>query len=154
MADIYYPHDYLPLPLQSDLSFKPVSPFLRTNLTSGRARQRRLYTSVPTQVPLKWFFKKQGIAQYFEAWYRDRLTDGESWFYMKVKTPLGVELYKCRFTDIYEGPMLLAGKFWQYTATIELWERPIIPQEWTDFPDYVVNSDIIDLAMNREWPES
>ena len=154
MVDIYYPHDYLPLPLQDGLAYKPVSPLLRTSLTSGRARQRRLYISVPTQAAVRWLFKKQSQAQLFEIWYRDMLTDGAAWFYMKLKTPLGVEQYKCRFTDIYEGPVLLAGKFWQFTATLELWERPILPVGWGEFPDFIINSNIIDVALNREWPEA
>lgn len=154
MTDIYYPHDYLSLPLQNGISFKPVSPLLRTNQTSGRARQRRLYTSVPTQTPVKWLFKTAGQAQLFEAWYRDKLADGSAWFLMKLKTPLGLNLYKCRFTDIYEGPTLTGGRYWVYSATLELWERPILPSEWTDFPEFIVNSDILDLAINREWPGS
>jgi hypothetical protein len=38
MADIlYYPHDYLPLPLMDGYGFKHISPLLRTEMTSGRA---------------------------------------------------------------------------------------------------------------------
>lgn len=154
MIEIYYPHDFLPVPLQDGLAYKPVSPLLRTSLTSGRTRQRRLYVSVPTQASVKWFFKKPIHAQVFEAWYRDQLNDGTAWFYMKLKTPLGVEQYKCRFADIYDGPALLAGKFWQFTATLELWERPVLSPGWGEFPDYIVNSSIIDLALNREWTEA
>jgi hypothetical protein len=49
MTDIYYPHDSLPMPLQDGYGFQPVSPLKRTQLTTGRARQRRAYTSTPTQ---------------------------------------------------------------------------------------------------------
>jgi hypothetical protein len=47
-------------------------------------------------------------AQLFEAWYREAITDGVDWFFMKLQTPLGVQFYKCRFTDIYQGPTLVA----------------------------------------------
>ncbi|MCW2473427.1 MULTISPECIES: hypothetical protein [unclassified Symbiopectobacterium] len=153
MADIYYPHNYLPIPLQNGFGMKPVSPLLRTEMTSGRARQRRQYTSTPTQAGVTWSFKKDAQAQLFEAWYRDTINDGSAWFYMNLKTPKGVESYKCRFVDIYEGPILLSGKYWQYSATLELWERPILAPGWAEFPDLVVNSNIIDLALNREWPQ-
>ncbi len=153
MADIYYPHDYLPLPLMEGYGFKPVSPLLRTEMTSGRARQRRQYISTPTQATVKWTFKTDSESQLFEAWFRDALTDGVAWFNMKLHTPRGLEFYKCRFTDIYEGPTLIAPKYFQFSATLELWERPILPAGWGEFPDLVVNSNIIDLALNREWPQ-
>lgn len=153
MADIFYPKE-LPIPLKDGFGFEPVSPFLRTTLTSGRSRQRRLYTSVPTQSSVKWSFKKDNEAQLFEAWFRDALMDGVAWFYMRLKTPLGIQPYKCRFVDIYQGPILASGKFWQFTATLELWERPLLPPGWVLFPELVAGSDIIDLALNKEWPEA
>lgn len=86
--------------------------------------------------------------------YREKITDGADWFFMKLQTPLGVEFYKCRFTDIYEGPTLVAPIYWKFTATLELWKRPVLPDGWVDFPDFIINSDILDLAVNREWPEA
>lgn len=157
MSDIFYPHEYLPAPLLSptgDTGFTPVNPILRTTMTSGRARQRRLYTSVPTQSNVKWHFKKDGEGQLFEAWFKHNLNDGISWFYMRMKTPLGVKYYKCRFISIYDGPYFLAPRGWQYTATLELWERPVLSAEHLEFPDYIVNGDIVDIASNREWPKS
>lgn len=153
MADIFYPKE-LPIPLKDGFGFEPVSPFLRTTLTSGRSRQRRLYTSVPTQASVKWSFKKDNEAQLFEAWFRDALMDGIAWFYMRLKTPLGIQSYKCRFAGPYKGPFLVSGKFWQFTATLELWERPLLPPGWGLFPELVAGSDIIDLALNKEWPEA
>lgn len=57
MTDIYYPHDSLPMPLQEGYGFQPVSPLKRTQLTTGRARQRRAYTSTPTQASITWLWK-------------------------------------------------------------------------------------------------
>ncbi|MCK6977698.1 hypothetical protein [Enterobacter roggenkampii] len=153
MAEIFYPKE-LPIPLKDSFGLEPISPFLRTKLTSGRSRQRRIYSSVPTQASVKWSFKKDNEAQLFEAWFRDALTDGVAWFYMRLKTPLGIQPYKCRFVDIYQGPILASGKFWQFTATLELWERPLLPPGWGLFPELVAGSDIIDLALNKEWPEA
>lgn len=48
MADIFYPEEYLPMPLMDGYGFKPISPLLRTEMTSGRAQQRRRYTSTFT----------------------------------------------------------------------------------------------------------
>lgn len=150
---IFYP-DQLPVPLKDGFSLQPVSPFLRTPLLSGRARQRRLYTSVPTQAQVRWSFKKDNEAQLFEAWFRDVLQDGLAWFFMRLKTPLGIEFCQCRFVDIYEGPILSSLKYWQFTARLELRERPLLPPGWGAFPDLIVASDIIDVALNREWPDA
>lgn len=153
-TSLNYPHEYLNLPTQDGYGFQPTSPLLRSQLTSGRARQRRLYTSVPTQAKVIWLFDNDPQCQLFESWYRDVISDGVDWFNMKLRTPLGVEIYVCRFTDIYEGPTLQGGKYWQYSATLELWVRPILPPGWGEFPDMILNQSIIDKAMNREWPES
>ncbi|MCG8709274.1 hypothetical protein JHU04_002515 [Brenneria sp. 4F2] len=153
MAELYYPHDYLPMPLRTGLGFKPVSPILRTEMTSGRARQRRRYKSTPTQAEITWVMT-DSQSQLFEAWFSEIIIDGSSWFYMQIRTPMGVQSYKCRFTDIYEGPTLFAIGRWQFSATLELWERPILPPGWAEFPDFIVNQSIIDIALNREWPEA
>jgi phage-related minor tail protein len=70
MADIIYPDEYLPMPLMDGYGFKPISPLLRTEMTSGRARQRRRYTSTPTQASVKWIFQTDALAQVFEAFFR------------------------------------------------------------------------------------
>ncbi|EOY8497439.1 hypothetical protein [Providencia stuartii] len=154
MTEITYPHDYLPLPQQEGYAFQPVSPLRRTQLSSGRARQRRAYTSTPTNASVSWYFEKDQQAQLFEAWFRDALSDGAAWFMMKLQTPLGVELYKCRFMDIYDGPTLAPPKHWKFSATLELWEKPLLPKDYGLFPEYIVQSDILDIALNREWPEA
>lgn len=94
MADIFYPDEYLPMPLMDGYGFKPISPLLRTEMTSGRAQQRRRYTSTPTRASVKWIFKTDALAQVFEAFFRDALKDGQSSFYLKLQTPIGVKPYK------------------------------------------------------------
>lgn len=152
-TDINYPHEYLPLAQRTGLGYQPTSPVLRTELTSGRARQRRKYTSTPTQAGVTWIFTDVQ-SQLFEAWFRDALVDAANWFNMRIRTPLGLSDYVCRFTDIYQGPTLVGLGYWQFTATLELWERPILPPGWGEFPDLIANQSIIDFAMNREWPEA
>lgn len=152
-TDINYPHEYLPLAQRTGLGYQPVSPLLRTELTSGRARQRRKYTSTPTQAGVTWIFNEVQ-SQLFEAWFRDALTDGVAWFNMRIRAPIGLDDYACRFVDIYQGPTLIGLGYWQYSATLELWERPILPPDWGYFPDFIINQSIIDLALNREWPSA
>lgn len=90
MTDIYYPHDCIPGPTYDNYGFEPTDPMIRTDRVGGLARQRRKYTSVPTDNTVVWQFKTDAQAQAFEAWYRDVLTDGVAWFYMKCKTLLAL----------------------------------------------------------------
>ena len=122
-------------------------------MTSGRTRQRRKYTSVPTEASVSWVFN-DAQAQLFEVWFRDVITDGAAWFNMRMRTPMGVGDYVCRFKDIYDGPVLFGLGFWKITATLELWERPILPPGWGNFPEFIVGQSIIDYALNKEWPEA
>ena len=57
----------LPYPQKEGLGFTPVNPILRTELTSGRARQRKRFTSTPTMVSFTWVLNDQQAAL-FEAW--------------------------------------------------------------------------------------
>ncbi|HBN2794824.1 TPA: hypothetical protein L2B26_005806, partial [Klebsiella oxytoca] len=126
-TDINYPAEYLPCPLKENFGLKPTSPLKSSTMVTGRRRQRRAYTSVPSQTSVAWIFT-DGQAQLFEAWVRDITMDGANWFNMPLLTPLGQQDYVCRFTDdFYEGPTPEGGKYWRYTATLELWERPILP---------------------------
>ena len=152
-SNIFYPTKYLPCPLKDGFGLKPVSPLRRTNLTSGRARQRRVFTSTPSATDIQWLFDDKQ-AQVFEAWFRDVIKDGALWFNMPLLTPIGKKNYLCRFTDIYEGPTPEGGLYWRFSANIELWERPLPPVDWGNYPELLIGSDIIDIAINREWPQA
>lgn len=147
----------LPLALQAGYALQHQSPFMRTEMQSGRARQRRMFTSVPSVVSVSWIFETDGEARLFEGWFRDDLgaKDGENWFGMPLQTPLGTYHYDCRFTEMYRGPTLVGGDMWQISASLEIRERPVVEVDYaTILPGYVLLSDIFDLAMNREWPEA
>lgn len=150
---INYPGDYLPCPLKEGFGLKPTSTLKRTTMVTGRARQRRAYRSVPTETAVSWIFS-DAEAQLFEAWFRDVLNDGQAWFNMPLLTPVGSRNYVCRFTDIYEGPTPEGGMFWRYTARIELWERPMVPPPWGNYPEWIAGSSLLDIAINKEWPKS
>ncbi|SDI77745.1 hypothetical protein SAMN05216588_12463 [Pseudomonas flavescens] len=156
MADLpQYPHHLLPMPQQEGYAFTPVSPLLRTSMQSGRARQRRNYRSTPTEVPITWLFVSDAQAQLFEAWFQDALADGALWFEMQLKTPAGIQSYRCRFIEIYDGPALIGGRYWRFTSTLELRERPVIQGGWgLDYPEALRYMNFIDLTINREWPQS
>lgn len=144
--------DGLPCALREGYGLQPVQPFTRTKMQSGRARQRRTFTSVPVIAQVSWVMT-EGQAMAFEAWFQDAINDGVDWFNCELKTPMGLKPYVCRFTEIYNGPELLGVNSWKISAELELFERPLVPRELRPFPELIIGSSIIDLAINREWPE-
>lgn len=147
---IEYPKT-LPLPLQEGYGMQVGSPLQRTEMESGRARQRRKFSNVPTIIDVVWMMT-EGQAQLFEAWFRFSIKDGAEWFECPLRTPMGLKQYVARFTDIYSGPALVGGSYWRFSARIELRERQTLGAGWMDVSEYIIHSDIFDRAMNYEWP--
>jgi hypothetical protein len=150
MATINYPIG-LPLPLRNGYELNHISPLMRSELQSGRARQRRRYTSVPSMASVSWNMSQQQ-AQLFEAWFRWELLDGTEWFNAKLRTPVGFQDYECRFADMYTGPQLIGIDRWAFSATFEIRERQTLIQGYELLPSFVLYPDIFDRAMNQEWP--
>lgn len=151
-TDINYPEG-LPWPVRDGYDLNHVSPFTRTPMDSGRARQRRRFSSVPTNVTVGWIFSEQE-ALIFEAWFRDKIHDGTDWFNCPLKTPMGEKPYVCRFTEMYRGPTPTGICKYKVTAALEIWERPLLAPGWGNFPDFIRYADIIDLALNDRWPKA
>lgn len=148
---IKYPEG-LPVGLHSGASYQLQDPMVRTPLVSGRARQRRAFTSVPQGRRISWLFTDtQGQA--FEAWWRDQLKDGVNWFECPLGSPLGNSLYTCRFTQVYSGPTRVAGGLWSYSAELELRDRAVPPVGNGEFPEYILMAGIFDRAINSDWPD-
>lgn len=147
---ILYPAG-LPRGLHNGRTYQTVSPLKRSQLESGRARQRRNFTSVPTMAQISWIFNGKEC-QLFESWWRDGLIDGSQWFEAPLETPLGYLDYTARFTDIYDGPSRVGPNLWSISAELELRERPVLEDGWYILPEFILNPEIFDYAMNREWP--
>lgn len=152
MALPIYP-PLLPLGLHSGRTYQLVNTIQRSELQSGRAIQRRKFTSVPQGASIQWFFNS-AETQLFEAWYLNTINDGEAWFSCELKTPLGLSEHTCRFTKVYKGPDLVGPDQWAISAELELRFRAVIDAAWVQFPEFILYSSIIDRAMNQEWPEA
>jgi hypothetical protein len=150
---IEYPQG-LPYPLRDGLSLQTVDPALRTQMQSGFARQRRQYTSTPTMSSVSWQLTEQQ-AVLFEAFFEEVLVSGSLWFECPMKTPMGAREYIARFAGMYSGPVLVPHNRWRISATLELRERPILRGGWALYaPDYILGSDLMDIAMNEKWPRA
>lgn len=142
----------LPCGLQTGYGLQHVSPLIRTPMVSGRARQRRAFTSTPTIASVQWLFTRPQ-AQAFEAWFRSTIHDGADWFTVRLSTPLGSHDYLARFAGMYDGPRLAGGRYWEIAAEVELEERAVLPWPWGEYGiDLILNQEIIDRALNAEWP--
>lgn len=139
----------LPCPLRAGYSINPENNIIRTPMVSGRARQRVQYTSVPAYADLSWIFDRQE-AQVFESW---SIAVGADWFTIKLKTPLGYFDQECRFMETPQGPALMGVDLWSYKAKVEIRDRAVVDSSYGQYaPDYLLLSDIFDIAMNQEWP--
>lgn len=155
-----YPHDFLPLPEQSGYGFEPTSPGLISTYVSGRRRARKLYSNVPTTCSISLLFADDGNlgadsqARLFDQWGKVSLSEWTSWFQMKLKTPLGMNYHKCRFLDIPKGPVLSGVSDWLYTAKLELFERPIVGGDLSDYsPSVLAYMGVFDMVLNHTWME-
>lgn len=141
----------LPPPQRRGYGINHVSPMMRTPMASGRARQRRLYTSVPSIVDVVWQFSEQQ-AQIFEGWFRWILSDGAEPFNARLRTPVGLRAYECRFAEMYDGPNLVGVDRWEFSAQLEILERQTIDAATAEHPELVLYQSLIDIAVNQEWP--
>ncbi|WP_447801186.1 hypothetical protein [Pseudomonas kilonensis] len=122
-------------------------------MRTGRTRFRRNYSSVPTNVKVTWSLTSIQ-AQYFEGWFEDVLISGSQWFECELRTPQGLQPYKAHFLDMYDGPVLFGVDHWTVSATLQLWDRPILTGGWALYaPQYILQMNLLDLAINKEWPQ-
>ena len=141
----------LPVGRKSGRTYQLEDPMMRTQMGSGRARQRARFTDVPEYADIRWVFT-DGQAQAFIAWWRDVLRNGTVWFEMPLRTTLGFGPRTCRFKAAYSGPTWIGNGLWSITAQLELQVRAAAPVGEGLYPDEIAYSEIFDLTINRELP--
>lgn len=142
----------LACPLRDNYAFTPVNTIRRTQMDSGRARQRIEFTNAPTMVRLTWLMNPEQ-ASLFEAWSAQVV--GAGWFTMELLTPLGINTHEVRFTETPDGGELTGQSLWRYKVTCELRNRPLLEPGWAEIlPEYIIMADIFDYAVNQQWPDN
>lgn len=141
----------LPCPLREGYEFTPVNNIVRTDMQSGRARQRVDFPSTPDTISLRFIFDSPQ-ASLFQAWAEQIV--GAGWFEIELLTPLGFETEEVRFMETPVGGQL-TGKFsWMFRVNCERRVRKLLPPDWvTLLPDWALNPEIFDKAMNLKWPK-
>ncbi|BBM03923.1 hypothetical protein [Microbulbifer sp. GL-2] len=130
MALIKYPAE-LPAPQLDGYALKKVDNRIRTEMASGRARQRRRFARVPTELSVKWKLLASEAA-IFEGFITHGLSDAMVWFSAEVLTPQGLLPHKMRFiTDPLSDCRPLAPHIWEYSARIEIEDRIVLTEEQT-----------------------
>ena len=118
----------LPLPRLKEVSYKRQSNILRTEMSSGRARQRRRFLSVPTFMEATWRLRKDE-AVIFEG-FVDQGVQLTGWFLMDILTPKGVVKHQVRFVkDPLENFKPISALVWQYQAQVEIKEYKAASEE-------------------------
>lgn len=118
----------LPLPRLKEVSYKRQSNILRTEMGSGRARQRRRFLSVPTFLDATWRLRKDE-AVIFEG-FVDHGVQLTGWFLMDILTPKGVVKHQVRFVkDPLENFKPISALVWQYQAQVEIKEYKAASEE-------------------------
>lgn len=151
-TDLNYP-EQLPWPSRSGYTFQDVATFDRSEMQDGRSAQRQTFEFVPSMVNVQWDFDSDDQASLFRAWFRDAIHNGAAWFNCPLKTPLGEKHYICRFASMPKGPDLVGLCSWRATATLEMFERPIIAGGWGNYPEWLDAISPFDIAMNHVWPK-
>lgn len=154
MTGLMYPNN-LPHP-HFTTGIKQQKNFLRSELASGRVRQRRLFLSTPCEQTLEWRLKPSE-ASMFLGWVEHAIFGGGRWFCLNQRTEMGVMPVDIRMTQHpLENAKQHGGKF-IYKVKCEIRRYPIQSQEKTvadalaphSFADFVNGSD-----MSRYYTES
>jgi hypothetical protein len=124
---VRYPKD-LKLPLVSTHRLSQNSNLLRTEMASGRARQRKRFQSVPTTMAATWKLKTDQ-ADILEGFVKHGTNDAVNWFVMPIRTPQGLIDHDVRFKQSPLESCSFNGGFWSYSANIEIKKRQVVSEE-------------------------
>lgn len=128
----------LPLPTFDGYAIEPDDPILRTTMESGPARQRQLYTQMPTGLPVRWRFTPWQYA-IFEAWVAHKAKLGAEYFSITLLGALGMAEHEVRMLGegkkSYRAVPQRGGRdgvTWIVTATLEARKRPVLTEDALD----------------------
>lgn len=141
---VSWPADRLPLPTFDGYGVQPLDAALRTDMESGPARQRLIYTAVPERIAVRWRFSDWQYA-IFRAWYRHKAKQGAEWFSIDLLNALGIAAHEARFVGRGAAPYDAKprrGTGWIVTSTLEVRKSPDLTEEALDL---ALVEDIEDL---------
>lgn len=113
-----------------DFTSKNESAVIRTQMASGRIRQRRRFTSDMKTQAVMWRFTDDEFAV-FQSFVFYKLNAGTDYFYTNLRIGDGLKQYRVRFVNgEYTGK--LNERMWDVTANLEIEEQQYLPEEYLD----------------------
>ena len=118
MALIKWP-DSLPLPLLKGHGYTPDTKFSEVKMESGISRFRgKSYANLDSLSAS--FLMTNDQAAFFEGWFKHAAADGEKWFLMPVKTPLGTLERVARIKAKQKKRSGVGNRLWRIQLNFEL----------------------------------
>ncbi|HGS4526692.1 TPA: hypothetical protein ACMDNX_002011 [Vibrio cholerae] len=155
MSVLMYP-SHLPYPHFSQSGIKQIPNRIRSEMSTGRTRQRRRFLTVPAEQTLEWKLPSDKAAA-FLGWVDYALDGATKWFRLNQRTELGVVPLDIRMMQHpLESSKQKGGRF-IYTVKCEIRQYPIQSPELTvaqilapgTLSDFVTGAD-----MGRYYTES
>lgn len=116
----------LPKPDMNQYQIESADPLLRTEMDSGPARVRRVFTSVPEFVDVKFKFSLAELG-IFEKFWKETLFHGADWFDIDLANGAGENTVQARFTAPPKRSTLARENYWTVTARLEVRNFPVVP---------------------------
>jgi len=108
----------LPAPSIDGYSINPEKSFIRTEMDTGPARQRQIFTAMPTTVSCGFKFTPAQMTE-FRAFYMTDVNTGADWFRMSLDVGDGLLEYDVRFVEPWSANRL-PGANWSVSANLEV----------------------------------
>lgn len=129
-TSLNWPQDKLSLPTIGGYGIDPQEGVARTDMDSGPARQRRRWTTSPTQFAVTFKFTRTQLV-IFEGWYYNVAAEGANWFNIPLLSGLGIVTHECRFMGQYKATPWNQNddgnaEWWSVTTTLEVRNRPTL----------------------------
>lgn len=122
MALVSWP-DLLPAPLASGYGYQAQASFIRTNMDSGLARQRRRFVRIPSTVSVSWIFTQEQLAL-FEGFVHYDITDGADWFYAEIANGQDLQSVSARMIGAPKVDLIEPG-IWHVSVQMETIDMPM-----------------------------
>lgn len=149
MTDLNFPEG-LPYAQREGYEFEATENINRTEMEAGLAIERVEFRNPSSTVKCNWLLNEpQG--RLLRAWC-DQVA-GAKWFNLPILSDMGFDVEVVRLKRRLMGPVLVGRFLWRYSAEIEIRKTPMLEDGWAEIlPDWILEADIIDRALNDAWP--
>lgn len=123
MADPIFPPS-LPVCRIDGYGYQSASPFARTNMDSGLARQRRRFVSTPANVTATWRLTQTQLGT-FESFVKNDLQAGVAWFMVPLPNGQGLTTVRARFTEAHQVASAGSPQMFDVACKLETLSFPV-----------------------------